>query len=185
MKKLKALDLFCGAGGTSKGLVDAGFDVTGIDIKDQPEYPFKFIKMDATKITLDFLKEFDFIWSSPPCPTHSKLCYSQPIKRYADMTFYQEIILLKNWFKGKWVIENVIPYYEYLIKPTVILGRHPFWSNFNIEQKEFINIDVSRSTAEELAEYLKMPIPREKARLLLRNCVEPTMGQYILQEALK
>ena len=71
MKKLKALDLFCGAGGTSKGLVDAGFDVTGIDIKDQPEYPFKFIKMDATKVTLDFLKEFDFIWSSPPCQLFS------------------------------------------------------------------------------------------------------------------
>jgi len=71
MKKLKALDLFCGAGGTSKGLVDAGFDVTGIDIKDQPEYPFRFIKMDATKVTLDVLKEFDFIWASPPCQLFS------------------------------------------------------------------------------------------------------------------
>jgi len=71
MKKLKALDLFCGAGGASKGLVDAGFDVTGIDIKDQPEYPFKFIKMDATKVTLDFLREFDFIWASPPCQLFS------------------------------------------------------------------------------------------------------------------
>ena len=188
---MKILNLYAGIGGNRK-LWGEEHEVTAVEINPQIAEIYKsnfpndmVIITDAHEYLLNHYKEFDFIWSSPPCPTHSKLCYSQPIKRYADMTFYQEIILLKNWFKGKWVIENVIPYYEYLIKPTVILGRHPFWSNFNIEQKEFINIDVSRSTAEELAEYLKMPIPREKARLLLRNCVEPTMGQYILQEALK
>ena len=106
--------------------------------------------------------------------------------RYPDMQLYQEIIALgNNWFKGKWVIENVLPYYEYLIKPTFILGRHPFWSNFNVEKKDFKNIDVSRSTAEELSEYLGMPIPRIKARLLLRNCVEPTMGKHIFDSAYK
>ena len=101
------------------------------------------------------------------------------------MTFYQQVILLKSWFKGKWVVENVIPYYEALIKPTFELGRHPFWSNFKVDKKEFKNIDVSRSTAEELSEYLGMPIPRIKARLLLRNCVEPKMGLHIFRCAFK
>ena len=51
---LKALDLFCCAGGASDGLVEAGFEVTGIDITEQPEYPYKFIKGDATKLSLEF-----------------------------------------------------------------------------------------------------------------------------------
>ena len=70
MNKL-ALDLFCGAGGSSQGLVNAGFKVTGIDIKTQPEYPFKFIKEDVMKLQVSFLKKFDLIWASPPCQLFS------------------------------------------------------------------------------------------------------------------
>jgi hypothetical protein len=77
----------------------------------------------------------------------------------------------------------VTPYYKALIEPTVVLGRHFFWSNFPIEKKEFTNIDVSRSTQEQLAEDLQMPIPRMGARLLLRNCLKPTIGLHILNEA--
>ena len=188
---MKILNLYAGIGGNRKLWGDE-HEVTAIEINQEIagiyQYNFpndKVIVTDAHQFLLQHYKEFDFIWSSPPCPTHSKLCYSQPVKNYADMTFYQEIILLKNWFKGKWVVENVIPYYDYLIKPSVELGRHPFWSNFDIEKKEFKNIDVSRSTAEELSEYLGMPIPRIKARLLLRNCVEPKMGLYIFKMAFK
>ena len=101
------------------------------------------------------------------------------------MTLYQEILFLKSWFKGKWVIENVIPYYEPLIKPSVKLGRHLFWSNFNISKKGFTNIDVSRSTQEQLAKDLDMPIPRMCARLLLRNCLKPEIGLHILKESFK
>ena len=98
------------------------------------------------------------------------------------MTFYQQVILLQSWFKGKWVIENVIPYYDYLIKPNFLIGRHPFWSNFNIQEKEFNNVDVARSNTEELAEDLDFPVPRcQKARLLLRNCVNPEMALYIFK----
>ena len=189
-KKLKVLNLYAGIGGNRKlwkdvevTAVEINPDIAGIYKSNFPQD--KVIITDAHKYLLNHYKEFDFIWSSPPCPTHSKLCFTQPIKRYADMIFYQEIILLKSWFKGNWVVENVIPYYDYLIKPTFILGRHPFWSNFNIAQKEFKNIDVSRSTAKELSEYLDMPIPRIKARLLLRNCVEPKMGLHIFKCAIK
>ena len=96
------------------------------------------------------------------------------------MNVYQQIILLQNWFKGRFVIENVLPYYDALIKPTIQLGRHVFWSNFRIEKKEFHNIDVARSTQEQLAVDLDMPIPRLKPRLLLRNCVNPKLGLHIL-----
>lgn len=67
MRKLKALDLFCCAGGASKGLAAAGYEVTGVDIEPQPNYPFKFIQADATKMSLDFIRQFDFVWASPMC----------------------------------------------------------------------------------------------------------------------
>jgi hypothetical protein len=68
---MKALDLFCGGGGSSMGLKNTGFDVTGIDINDQPEYPFTFIKQDVFNLSIDFLKQFDFIWASPTCQIHT------------------------------------------------------------------------------------------------------------------
>ena len=100
------------------------------------------------------------------------------------MSLYQQIILLKSWFKGKYAIENVIPYYDYLIEPNVMIGRHPYWTNFKVQPLEVKNIDVSRSTKEELSEYLGMPIPRINGALLLRNSVEPKVGKHILNCAL-
>ncbi len=61
------LDLFCGPGGASKGLHNAGFDVTGVDIIKQNDYPYHFIRKDIFNLNLDFIKEFDLIWASPPC----------------------------------------------------------------------------------------------------------------------
>ena len=101
------------------------------------------------------------------------------------MTLYQQIILLKSWHRGLWAVENVIPYYDYLIEPNVMIGRHPYWSNFRIEPLEVKNIDVSRSSKEELSEYLGMPIPRINGALLLRNSVEPKVGKHILDCAIK
>jgi len=94
------------------------------------------IVADAHQYLLDNYKDFDFIWTSPPCPTHSRIRFGQansdrenynPV--YPDMTLYQEIIFLDNYYKGKYVVENVIPFYEPLI-PAKKRGRHLYWTNF-------------------------------------------------------
>jgi len=188
--KIKVLNLYAGIGGNRK--LWKNVEVTAIEINEQIagiyQYNFpndKVIVTDAHQYLVNHFKEFDFIWASPPCPTHSRLNYSIKEKDYIDMKLYQEITLLKSWFKGKYCIENVIPYYESLIKPSVELGRHYFWTNFDVQVKEFSNIDVTRSKPQELANDLNMPIPRYKAGLLLRNCLKPTIGEHLFNSAFK
>jgi len=92
------------------------------------------IVADAHQYLLDHYKEFDFIWSSPPCPSHSSIRWKAKYKLdaiYPEMSLYQEIILLDKWFDGKYVVENVIPYYDPLI-PAKKRGRHLYWTNFNL-----------------------------------------------------
>jgi len=188
---IKVLNLYAGIGGNRK-LWSDDIEVTAIEINEEIAGIYKsnfpqdiVIVGDAHQYLIDHYKEFDFIWSSPPCPTHSRLCFSKKIKQYPSMVLYQEIIFLKSWFKGKWVVENVIPYYDPLIKPSVKLGRHYYWSNFDITSMEFSNIDVSRATQEQLSKELGMPIPRIKPRLLLRNCVNPKLGLHVFNCAFK
>ena len=71
MGKPRLLDLFCCAGGAAKGYHEAGFEVTGVDTVEQPNYPFDFIMGDALDLDGDFLSEFDAIHASPPCQAYS------------------------------------------------------------------------------------------------------------------
>ena len=100
----RALDLFCGAGGASMGLHRAGFDVTGVDIRPQPRYPFKFIKADTLKPPVD-LAEFNLIWASPPCQAHTALKGMWNAKKHHDLIPPTRALLNAS---GKfWVMENV------------------------------------------------------------------------------
>lgn len=99
----RAIDLFCGAGGASAGLVAAGFDVVGVDVKDQPEYPWRFVRADALKIELT---GYDFIWASPPCQAHSRAT-----KRWSTAVHADQIPATRERLKktgALWVIENVV-----------------------------------------------------------------------------
>jgi len=151
------------------------------------------IVADAHQYLLDHYKEFDFIWSSPPCPTHSDIRrmavhHGSYAALYPDMGLYQEIILLDNFASigARWVVENVKPYYEPLI-PGKLLGRHLFWSNFpipyaDIDDNRIAHNDIKASTE---VYGIKLPAYIKDGKKVLRNMVNPKLGLYIFNEALK
>lgn len=197
---MKILNLYAGIGGNRK-LWGNDHEITAVEINPeiatiyQDFYPNDTVIVgDAHQYLLDHLKEFDFIWSSPPCQSHSKMVKAtrHDINKYPDMSLYQEIILLQGLFKGKYVVENVKPYYTPLIKPSLELGRHLVWSNFDIDYietpklKGFINRGTLKD-AEILKQWLglnyKGSIYYENNHCpcqVLRNCVHPKIGKHIL-----
>lgn len=145
-KVVKVLNLYaCLGGNRYKWDEVANIQVTAVENDPelarlyQERFPNdKVIVTDAHQYLLDHYKEFDFIWSSPPCPTHSRMRKTNTGEgerkskaTYPDMKLYEEILLLKHFFKGKYCVENVIPYYE-LIVPANKRGRHLYWTNFNL-----------------------------------------------------
>ena len=199
---MKVLNLYAGIGGNRK-LWSEECEVTAIE--NNPEiakiyqdfFPNdKVIVADAHQYLLEHYKEFDFIWSSPPYPTHSKIRIYCAVARgqnepvFPDMNLYEEIIFLQHYFKGKWCVENVIGYYEPLIKPQKISG-HYFWSNFKIMELPLLeqrgrehnnhNDILQERKGFDLSGY-KLSEDKKK---ILRNCVNPKLGLHIFKEAFK
>ena len=144
MKKIKVLNLYaCLGGNRYKWDEVADIDVTAVELDPELARMYKerfpndtVIVADAHQYLLDHYKEFDFIWSSPPCPTHSRIQTSLKNREtfkaaYPDMKLYEEIIFLEQFFKGKYCVENVIPYYDLLIHGHK-RDRHIYWTNFNL-----------------------------------------------------
>jgi DNA (cytosine-5)-methyltransferase 1 len=111
MKERKLLDLFCGGGGASAGYYLAGYEVTGVDLKPQPDYPFTFIQANAIKILADkeFLSQFDVIHASPPCQIFTRARHL--MKAQGNTTDAPDLVAavraaLQAW-GGIYVIENV------------------------------------------------------------------------------
>lgn len=191
---MKILNLYSGIGGNRKNWGDA-HDITAVELDPkiakiyQDFFPKdNVIVEDAHQYLLEHFKEFDFIWSSPPCQTHSSfrknICVrfhgTKPI--YPEMTLWQEIIFLKYHAKN-WVVENVKPYYEPLIKPDFILQRHYFWGSKKIIDKQFETDLIRKSQIPQLQQKHGFDLSGYKIqnkRQILRNCVNPEIGQYIL-----
>jgi DNA (cytosine-5)-methyltransferase 1 len=193
---MKILNLYAGIGGNRKLWGDE-HEITAVEYKQEIADIYKefypndnVIVADAHQFLIDNYKDYDFIWSSPPCPSHSITRYLHPVKIYPDMKLYQEIILLQNFSKGKYVVENVIPYYKPLIKPSVILHRHYIWSNLSIYNKTFKKLQTCKATKERemLQNEFGFNLDKYKKvdkRKLLRNCVNPELGLHILNCALE
>ena len=144
-RPIRVLNLYACLGGNRYKWTNCEVTAVELDPELARMYQERFpndtvIVADAHQYLLDHYHEFDFIWSSTPCPSHSRARFwsssnldtaTKPI--YPDMSLYQEIIFLENYFKGKWVVENVIPYYTPLI-PAQKRGRHLYWANFTLPQ---------------------------------------------------
>lgn len=205
--KYKVLNLYACLGGNRykwdevaerKGI---DMEVTAVELDPelarlyQERFPNDWVVVDdAHQYLLDHYSEFDFIWSSPPCPTHSKmvLATKHTVDVYPDMKLYEEIIFLNYKFKGKYCVENVASYYEPLIQPQK-RNRHYYWANFKIPFIEIKKIDnFSKATRTEVASWLGFDYEGKNIYVkgnhdpaqVLRNCVHPNEGKTIFETAL-
>jgi len=190
---LKVLNLYAGIGGNRKLWEDV--DVTAVEYDERIAAIYKdhfpndnVIVGDAHDFLRKHYAEYDFIWASPPCPTHSRFNFlNNPMKdeiEYPDMTLYQEIILLQTWFKGKFCVENVISYYEPLIKP-IESNNHYFWTNFNFRKEPNTKRGIRGEEMEFRKERMgydlsKYNLKRDFEKKILNNCTEAELGLHIL-----
>jgi len=214
---MKILNLYAGIGGNRRLWGDE-HEITAVELNHEianiyaSMYPNdNLIVDDAHEYLLKHYKEFDFIWTSPPCQSHSSFRFNINVRfrgtepKYPDMSLYQEIILLSTHFEGKYVVENVKPYYEPLIKPTSTLHRHYFWANFDIPEVKIDYVQIGTMNRNASKDAQRKAIIREaqipeltdlrgldltgiklkNKRQILRNCVYPEVGLKILEASLE
>lgn len=198
---MKILNLYaCLGGNRYKWDEVAEIEVTAVELDPEAARLYKerfpndnVIVADAHQYLLDHYKEFDFIWSSPPCPTHSRARFARSnttVSVYPDLKLYEEIIFLDNYYKGKYVVENVIPFYTPLI-PAKKRGRHLYWTNFNLpsnigDRKGGImegKNEVSKWCAFHDYNFRKYK-GLQSAQKMARNLVDYEVGKVILETAL-
>jgi DNA (cytosine-5)-methyltransferase 1 len=199
---MKILNLYACLGGNR--LLWDDCEVTAVEL--DPElarlYQERFpndtvIVADAHQYLLEHYREFDFIWSSPPCPSHSRANFwsSKGIESrkriFPDMKLYEEVLFLQHYAKDglKWVVENVVPYYEPLIKAQKV-GRHLYWSNFKITPpREIRKVQICQGKNEinNLCEFHKYDFRKYKGEQRLnkiaRNLVDYEIGKHIFDIA--
>ncbi len=191
---MKILNLYAGIGGNRKLWKDA--EVTAVEynqeIADVYEHFHpndKVIVADAHEYLAKHWREFDFIWSSPPCQSHSRVRMG-PSKggRYdavmPDSKLWLEIAFLQKFTENTdilFAVENVEPYYEPLRPPTAKLGRHLFWANFEIPEVEIRDEHtlIERGTPTNGFFDLRPFKMKHRKDQILRNCVDPNLGEYV------
>ena len=208
MKKFKILNLYACLGGNRykwdevAEQAEIELEVTAVELDKELAYLYqerfpndKVIVADAHQYLLDHFKEFDFIWSSPPCPSHSRVRISQKSRDnfkaiFPDLKLYEEILFLENYFEGKYCVENVIPYYEPLI-PAQKRGRHLYWTNFNLPNnlgERKIQIGTGTDEVNKLCIFHDYDFRKYKGKQrvdkMARNLVDYEAGKTILETAL-
>jgi DNA (cytosine-5)-methyltransferase 1 len=200
--KKKILNGYAGLGGNSKYWDTDKFEITAIEkdpkiakVYKENNPGHKVIVGDIIDYLLNNYQDYDIIWLSPPCQANSRMIRSGKNRkpRLPDLTLYELKIFLDYNFKGKYVIENVKPYYKPVIEPTAILGRHLFWANFEIgldfelkQPKNFINTGTVAGS-KDLKKWLDIDYEgnlyyerNHDPCQVLRNCVYPKMGEHVL-----
>lgn len=192
---MKILNLYAGIGGNRKYW--DGHNITAVEIREDIAAVYnayfpndKIIIGDAHAYLLKHHMDYDFIWTSPPCQSHSRARFyayknnDQVPDIYPDMSLYQEIIFLRTHCKGLWTVENVDPYYPELIPASVKLGRHLFWANFGIAKIETVDADLNQLGTFGLQNFHGFDLTGfnliSRKDDLLRNCVASGTGRHIL-----
>lgn len=194
---MKILNLYAGIGGNRK-LWGPEHEVTAVEYDEKIAAVYadlfpqdELIVGDAHEYLRQHHSEFDFIWSSPPCQTHSSFRYNIGVRfrgveeKFPDMTLYEEIVFLTYHSETLWVVENVVPYYEPLI-PAKKINRHLYWSNFDIPDHELIVENLRSSQIPELEvlhDYDLSGYSLPNKRQVLRNCVHRETGLHVLNAA--
>lgn len=200
MAKKRILNLHAGIGGNRRKWGE-DYEITAVEMEQKIADVYKANFPNDTVIVgdaMEYLKkhrnEFDFVWASPPCQKHSRMMKAtrHDVADYIDLQLYQIIIFLTHFYKGEWIVENVKPYYEPLIKPTKILGRHFVWSSFNISDFDIPNIKnfITQGTTKETEKFKEWLGIKYDGNIyykgnhcpgqVLRNAVHPDFGLHIL-----
>lgn len=199
---MKVLNLYAGIGGNR--LLWKDVEVTAVEIDQDIANVYSdlfpndnVIVADAHDYLINNMNDYDFIWSSPPCPSHSQLRFNigfladrkyakvKPI--YPDMKLYEEIILLQKWYNGHYVVENTIPYYKPLVEGRK-MAKHIWWSNIDFPDLQIKTRGHRGGTVQSLQELKGINLDKYKIknkRTLLRNCVEPRISKHILDHLKK
>jgi DNA (cytosine-5)-methyltransferase 1 len=195
---VKILNLYAGIGG-NRGAWGNDHDITSVELDPRIAAAYAtlwpqdtIIVDDAHQYLLEHYTEFDFIWSSPPCPTHSRMQTLQvggkgksPV--YPDGMLFEEVAFLAHWAKVPYVVENVIPYYGEVLAGAQRIDRHLYWANFHIpalpkradERLRALQIaDLEVMHGVDLA-----GIRLADKRKVLRNMVPAHVGLHILEAA--
>ena len=210
---IRILNLFAGIGGNTFKLDRNKYEITHIEFNEdiaeecQLQNPKDTVIVDDAWEYVHNYDQFDYVWASPPCQTHTHLnnaLHGQGRKRLPDLRLYSLIIYLKHFVKIPWVVENVQPYYKEIasIQPTVILSRHWYWSNYNIVGSKYKHSPFSITNAggngirmtskehrEALQKYLGITLNKLKysnsnnPSQILSNCVHPNEGKSIINQA--
>jgi len=203
---MKVLNLYACLGGNrykwDEVAKEAGIDLQVTAVELDPElaklYQERFpndtvIVADAHKYLLDRFDDFDFVWTSPPCPSHSRARFARrntTSAKFPDLKLYEEILFLDNWFDGKFIVENVIPYYEPLI-PAKKRGRHLYWTNFNLPndlRSRKSSIMEGKNEVQRWCEFHNYDFTKYKGNQrtdkIARNLVDYEAGRTIFETAL-